>query len=216
MDSLFSDVLSPAMRNRELEIRAAERAKNPAVIAQQAAAEKEREREVLRGHIETFLQVFRSRCRAAAHPWPTAKSRAESVIADVEQTMYSRFGDLKGDVALLGAAEYLKELENGIVGTLEKIGAIARDEQRQENFAAAQRREMGWMAEAAKLDAPGVIKALEIHGAKLVLQDNKIGIKGAGVDERTRIYVAAHKAEIRRILVEREQVLLIETEDDAT
>jgi hypothetical protein len=203
-------------RNRNMQIAAEERARNPQVIVQQKLEDQARASEVLRGHIETFLQMFRSRCRAAAGRWASARGAAESIIADVEQTMWSRFGNLKGDVALLAAAEYLKELENGIAETLEKIGAIARDEQRQENFAAAQRRRMGWVAEAAKLDATGVIKALEIHGAKLVLQDGRIGIKAAGVDERTRIYVSAHAAEIRRILVEREQVLLIETEDDAS
>ena len=201
--------ISPETRNKDLQIAALERSRNPQAIAQQEAEDQQRKREVLRGSIVAFLEMIRSRLRSAGHPWPRASAHAEAILTGIDREMRSKFGDLKGEAALLSAAEYCQELEKKLVPLLEEVGALLADEQRQANIEARDRRETAWRNEAAKLNAIGVVRALEINGARLVLQDGSIGLKGGFVDERCRIYVNAHATEIKRLLVERETVTLV-------
>jgi|SRR5208283_2473423 len=204
-------VESVESRNRNIQIAAEERAKNPQVIKQQEADEKRRQREVLRGQIEAFLNMYRGHLRAACNGQANARSHAEAIIREVEETMRASFSDLKGEVALLGAAKYLQELEAGIVEVLQNLTAIAGEEQRAAAEANRQSRVMGWRADAAKVGARAVAAEIEKNGARLFLKDDAIHIRGGGApDERIRSYVSVVRADLVGLLRSRDEEFVIE------
>ncbi len=209
--STFDSVISAHDRNVELQIQQRMREAAPEFAARQEAEEKRRQREILRGHIEAFLDTYRGRLRAACNGQATARSQAEATIAEVEQTMRTRFGDLKGEVALLGAAKYVQELEAGIVEVLQNLTAIAAEEQRATVEANRQSRVMGWRADAAKLGARAVAAEIEKNGARLFLKGDAIHIRGGGVpDERIRSYVSVVRADLVGLLRSRDEEFVIE------
>ena len=209
-------IFSSFDRNRELQIQAEERARNPQVIAQQERSDLRRKKELLVGEIEHFLGMWRSRHRSAASGSFEAKAFAEGKISALDSYLFQTFGRVSassGEQSLLAVAEYVaKVLDPEMAASLQAVCDVARTDIELRNFEARTQRELAWRAEAAKLNAIGVIKALEVNDARLVLQDGKIGIKGALADDRCRLFINAHRAEIYQVLVQREAVVLIEEE----
>src|SRR5271156_2030927 len=203
--------LSPAARNRDLQIREAQRLAMPGLAGKVAEDVLKRENEVLAGLLTSALQVFRGRCRAAANRKDRAQAHAENLIAQVDQ----KIRDLKpspgcsieettrrlGDMKL-----YLTKIDEGLPSILSEIGAVAQAQQAEENRQAATQRHIGWNDEARRLGSDGVLRELEKGQLRLVVRDGVLGFVGAGsLDDRQVILLNAHRAEIEREVVEREQ-----------
>jgi len=208
-------LISAFDRNREMQIKQAQAARDPVLRAKASVEEQRHDNQVAMAVINTAAQTFRSRCRTAAAKKLRAAAAAETIISEYDSWLKDHQPSPGISIAeaarrLDEMSSYVSEVEARIPDILNKIGKIAAEESREEAIEAGHRRTLGWMAEAQKLNGLGVIRALEINGAVLVLQDGKIGIKGATVDERTRIYVGAHADEIKCILLARETVSLIE------
>src|SRR5271156_321176 len=77
--------LSPAARNRDLQIREAQRLAMPGRAGKVAEDVLKRENEVLAGLLTSALQVFRGRCRAAANKKDRAQAHAEKLIGIADQ-----------------------------------------------------------------------------------------------------------------------------------
>ena len=161
--------------------------------------------------LNTAVGIFRSRCRAAANKKDRAQAHAENLIAQVDQ----KIRDLKpspgcsieettrrlGDMKL-----YLTKIDEGLPSILSEIGAVAQAQQAEENRQAATQRHIGWNDEARRLGSDGVLRELEKGQLRLVVRDGVLGFVGAGsLDDRQVILLNAHRAEIEREVVEREQ-----------
>src|SRR5271154_1517504 len=203
--------LSPAARNRDLQIREVQRQAMPGVQEQVARQVIERENELLAGALNTALGVLRGRCRAAANRKDRAQAHAENLIAQVDQ----KIRDLKpspgcsieettrrlGDMKL-----YLTKIDEGLPSILAEIGAVAQAQQAEENRQAATQRHIGWNDEARRLGSAGGLRELEKGQLRLVMRDGVLGFVGASrLDDRQVILLNAHRAEIEREVVEREQ-----------
>src|SRR5271155_598466 len=165
--------LSPAARNRDLQIREAQRLAMPGLAGKVAEDVLKRENEVLAGLLTSALQVFRGRCRAAANKKDRAQAHAEKLIAQVDQ----KIRDLKpspgcsieetarrlGDMKL-----YLTKIDEGLPSILAEIGAVAQAQQAEENRQAATQRHIGWNDEARRLGSAGVLRELEKGQLRLV------------------------------------------------
>ncbi|MGC2224520.1 MAG: hypothetical protein WA624_20300, partial [Methylocella sp.] len=170
-------------RNREMAIQQREHAKNPQVIEQREAEELQRNRDIVRDSVISFLEMLRSRLRIAAHPFGRAKSRAEHIIKSIDGEVRSKYGDLRGDVAILGAYEYIQNLEKELVPLLEEVGAIARGEQTEIQRSERERRETSYRVDAQRLGLLGVAKLLESNGSRLELVDGRLTLRGPGAPD---------------------------------
>src|SRR5271154_5684667 len=79
------DDLSPAARNRALQLDLQQHEQMPGVREQVAQQVAERENEILMASLNTAVGIFRSRCRAAANKKDRAQAHAEKLIAQVDQ-----------------------------------------------------------------------------------------------------------------------------------
>src|SRR5271156_3046536 len=194
--------LSPAARNRDLQIREAQRLAMPGRAGKVAEDVLKRENEVLAGLLTSALQVFRGRCRAAANKKDRAQAHAEKLIAQVDQKIRDlrpspgcsieettrRLGDMK---------LYLTKIDEGLPSILAEIGQVAADQQRQENLEAATRRHIGYQDEARRLGSAGSLREREKGQLRLVMRDGVLGFVGASrLDDRQLVLLAAHRANI--------------------
>jgi hypothetical protein len=209
--------LSPAARNRDLQIREVQRQAMPGVQEQVARQVIERENELLAGALNTALGVFRGRCRAAANKKDRAQAHAENLIAQVDQ----KIRDLKpspgcsleestrrlGDMKL-----YLTKIDEGLPGILAEINQVATDQQREENLQAATARRISWGQDAERLKAHGCVAEIEKNGRRLQLRDGVLGVLGGNIDDRHRVFIGTWRDEIIRLVEEREVWRAIEPE----
>jgi hypothetical protein len=205
------DDLSPAARNRALQLDLQQHEQMPGVREQVAQQVAERENEILMASLNTAVGIFRSRCRAAANKKDRAQAHAEKLIAQVDQKIRDlrpspgcsieettrRLGDMK---------LYLTKIDEGLPSILAEIGQVAADQQRQENLEAATRRHIGYQDEARRLGSAGSLRELEKGQLRLVMRDGVLGFVGASrLDDRQLVLLAAHRANIERDVIEREQ-----------
>ena len=209
--------LSPAARNRDLQIREAQRLAMPGLAGKVAEDVLKRENEVLAGLLTSALQVFRGRCRAAANKKDRAQAHAEKLIAQVDQ----KIRDLKpspgcsieetarrlGDMKL-----YLTKIDEGLPGILAEINQVATDQQREENLQAATARRISWGQDAERLKAHGCVAEIEKNGRRLQLRDGVLGVLGRNIDDRHRVFIGTWRNEIIRLVEEREVWRAIEPE----
>lgn len=204
-------VESVESRNRNLQIAAEERARNPQVIAQREAEDRRQLEKNLEDSIDFFLGTFRGQCRAAAGRWANAKALAESTIRKIDTAVL----ETKNQNGLLGIAAYLDDLDQRrTIGLLKAIADSARDEEAIELRENRQRREAAWATEARDLGLRRVVEFVEKNAGLLVISDGRLAFKGAGtLDPRAHIYLSTiGLAEVKQLIEARETIQFIEQE----